>query len=294
MHPRGASLQPACPPGRPEQWPRASKLRRMLGLICVDVDGTLVGTGNVVRQDVWDALARARAQGVRIALCSGRPAFGNALAYARRLDADGWHVFQNGASIVNVQTGDSLSEALPEGALPLLLDRAHEEDRLLEVYTDTAYGVTRPGDLAERHAALLGVPYEPLDPGTLRGTRVRAQWVVPRAQETAVTAQAHPGLDLHPAGSPAMPDAMFISVTRSGVSKGSAVRRIAETYGLDLGQVMMVGDGENDVSAMRVVGHPVAMGNADPPARAAARYTVGDVDAGGLREAVELALALNA
>ena len=266
----------------------------MLGLICVDVDGTLVGTGNVVREDVWAALADARARGVRVALCSGRPALGNALDYARRLDPDGWHVFQNGASVVNVGTGESLSEALPEEGLSLLLDRAETTGRLLEVYTDTEYAVTLPGDYARRHAELLGLPYVPRSPESLTGTRVRAQWVVPLAESAGVQAEPHPGLDLHPAGSPVMPDVMFISVTRAGVSKGSAVTRVAAAYGVPLGDVMMVGDGHNDVTAMAVVGHPVAMGNADAEARAAARHFVGHVDGGGLAEAVRLALSLEA
>ncbi|MFB9992280.1 Cof-type HAD-IIB family hydrolase [Deinococcus oregonensis] len=264
----------------------------MLGLICVDVDGTLVGTGNLIRDDVWAALAGARAQGVRIALCSGRPALGNALGYAQRMDADGWHVFQNGASIVNAGGGESMSEPIPDGPLNHLIAHAHQTGRLLEIYTDTEWAVTQPGDYAERHAALLGVPYAPRAPETLVGTRVRAQWVVPRAQEAEVVGEPHDGLDLHPAGSPAMPDVMFISATRAGVSKGSAIRRIAAGYGLTLDRVMMVGDGENDVSAMQVVGHPVAMGNADAPAREAARYHVGHVDDGGLAEAVRLALTL--
>ena len=264
----------------------------MLGLICVDVDGTLVGSGNVVRDDVWEALAGARAQGVRIALCSGRPAVGNALGYARRLDPDGWHVFQNGASIVNVGSGESLSEALPDGAEAALLERARQTDRLLEIYTDSDYGVTQPGDYAERHAALLGLPYDPRPPGSLVGRRVRAQWVVPLEGQAEVVAEPHDGLALHPAGSPAMPDVMFISITRAGVDKGPAVRQVAAQYGLDMARVMMVGDGENDVTAMRVVGHSVAMGNAEEITRRAARYLVGHVDDGGLREAVELALTL--
>lgn len=264
----------------------------MLGLICVDVDGTLVGTGNVVREDVWAALADARSRGVRIALCSGRPAFGNALGYARRLDQGGWHIFQNGASIVNVGRGASLSEPLPVEPLEELLTRAHATGRLLEVYTDNEYGVTCPGDLARRHAELLGVPFVPRDPETLIGTRVRAQWVVPLAESAAVQAEPHPGLDLHPAGSPVMPDTMFISVTRAGIGKGSAVARVAAEYGVPLERTMMVGDGHNDVTAMREVGHPVAMGNADAEARAAARYHVGHVDDGGLADAVRLALTL--
>lgn len=262
----------------------------MLGLICVDVDGTLVGTGNVVREDVWAALAGARARGVHVALCSGRPALGHALAYARRLDPDGWHVFQNGASVMNVGTGESLSEALPDEGLARLLARAHETGRLLEVYTDDAWAVTHPGDYARRHSDLLGLAYAPRSPEALSGTRVRAQWVVPLADSSAVQAEPHPGLELHPAGSPVMPDVMFISVTRAGVSKGSAVARVAAAYGVPLSQVMMVGDGHNDVTAMRVVGHPVAMGNADAEARAAARHFVGHVDEGGLVEAVTLAL----
>lgn len=264
----------------------------MLGLICVDVDGTLIGTGNTVREDVWAALADARARGVRIALCSGRPAFGNALGYARRLDPDGWHVFQNGASIVNVGDGESLSEPMPEGPLTALLARARETGRLLEVYTDDDFGITHPGDLARRHADLLGLPYTPQAPESLVGPRVRAQWVVPQGEAPGVLAEATPGLDVHPAGSPAMPGILFISLTRAGIGKGSAVAMVAAQYGVPLSRVMMVGDGHNDVTAMRVVGHPVAMGNADAEARAAARHHVAHVDEGGLAQAVRLALTL--
>lgn len=264
----------------------------MLGLICVDVDGTLVGTGGHVRQDVWDALEGARRRGVRIALCSGRPAVGDALKYARRLDRDGLHVFQNGASLVRVDTGRSYSEPFPEALLPGLLDHARATGRLLEVYTDQEFGVSQPGVLAEQHAALLGVPYDPRTPESLDGPRVRVQWVVPRTLEPTVVQESPDGIDLHPSGSPVMPGISFISATRRGVNKGSAIIRVAGEYGLPMSQVMMVGDGENDVAAMKVVGHPVAMGNADPPAAKAAKYHVSHVDDGGLREAVELALSL--
>ena len=264
----------------------------MLGMICIDVDGTLIGTDNRVRDDVWAALEGARAQGVRLVLCSGRPALGNALNYARRLDPDGWHVFQNGASIVRADSGESLSVPFPGAALTVLLEQARRSGQLLEVYTDTEYAVTQPGTYAEQHAGLLGVPYQPREPGELSGAVVRVQWVVPQAEEAALLAQVPPGTDPHPSVSPALPGLSFLSLTAAGTSKGSAVKRVAEAYGLSLDRVMMVGDAANDVTALRVVGHPVAMGNADEVARAAARYQVGHVDAGGLAEAVALALRL--
>jgi hydroxymethylpyrimidine pyrophosphatase-like HAD family hydrolase len=52
-----------------------------------------------------------------------------------------------------------------------------------------------------------------------------------------------------------------------------------------------VGDGPNDASAMRIVGHAVAMGNAEPEAMDVSRHTVGHVDDAGLAEAIDLAVA---
>ncbi len=253
------------------------------------MDGTLVGSSNEVAPAVWEAAERARAAGIRLSLCSGRPAYGRALGYARQLNPDGWHIFQNGASIVNVGTLASSSEALPHDLLLDLVATSRRLERVLEVYTDSDYAVESDTLLAVEHAALLGLPYRRRDPLSLPGQVVRAQWVIPQEETEQLLEEPHEGLALHPASSPGMPGIMFVSVTREGVGKGSAVLEVAARYGLDPDRVMMVGDGHNDVTAMQVVGHPVAMGNADPQALAASRYRVGRVDDGGLIEALELA-----
>jgi hydroxymethylpyrimidine pyrophosphatase-like HAD family hydrolase len=87
-----------------------------------------------------------------------------------------------------------------------------------------------------------------------------------------------------------MPDTQFVGLTRAGVTKGSAIRSVAEGYGLALQEVMYVGDAGNDLSALRIVGHPIAMGNADPAVLEAAGYAVGHVNEGGLAQALEIAI----
>ncbi len=82
-----------------------------------------------------------------------------------------------------------------------------------------------------------------------------------------------------------------MNLTPQGIDKASAVRTLSKIYGCSLSEVMFVGDGLNDLSAMRIVGTPVAMGNADPAVRAAAKYQVDHVDAGGLADALALAVA---
>jgi hydroxymethylpyrimidine pyrophosphatase-like HAD family hydrolase len=69
------------------------------------------------------------------------------------------------------------------------------------------------------------------------------------------------------------------------------MRRIAAAYHIDLSEVMYVGDSGDDLSALRIVGYPIAMGNADQAVLATAMRTVGHVDEGSLAEALELALA---
>jgi Cof subfamily protein (haloacid dehalogenase superfamily) len=264
----------------------------MIDLICVDVDGTLIGSSGDVLPAVWEAVERARGAGARLVICSGRPAFGLTRELAERLDPQGWHVFQNGASIVHLPTGASRSACLPRGAVDALVRRARETGRILELYADFDYTVESTDERAVRHAGLLGVPFRARDLLSLEGGVVRAQWLLPLSQEAAVLVEPHEGLALAPSTSPVMPDTAFISITRPGPSKATAVRAVAEEYGVPLERVMMVGDGANDLEVMRTVGVPVAMGNAEPEIVALARHHVTHVDRGGLIEALELAASL--
>jgi Cof subfamily protein (haloacid dehalogenase superfamily) len=263
----------------------------LIHLVGIDVDGTLLGSSGNVRLEVWDAAQRARVSGIHLTLCSGRPAFGLALEYARRLDADGWHVFQNGASIVDVGTGKSRSAPLPVDALRGFIARAHSNGDLLELYTDREFANESSSALAREHARLLGVAFEVRPFESLTGPIVRAQWLLSHKAARQLASVPHPGLEVALSSSPLMPDTTFVGITLAGVSKGSAMRTVAEEYGIDLSEVMYIGDGENDLSALQVVGHPVAMANAAAPVLQMARYTVRHVDEGGVAQALELAMA---
>lgn len=263
----------------------------MIRLIGIDVDGTLVGSSGSVSPVVWEAAEKARAAGIRLALCSGRPAFGLSTEYASRLDPAGWHVFQNGASIVDFSTGNSRSTALPPGTVDSLVEVARRTEAILELYNDREYASESSSDWAKAHAALLGVAFQVRRFESLPGPIVRGQWLLPKAEAHAFASQPHPGLELATSTSPLMPDTAFVGITAAGVSKGSAMRILAAQYGVDMRDVMYVGDADNDLSALQVAGHPIAMANASAAALRAASRTVGHVDEGGLAEALEMAIA---
>jgi Cof subfamily protein (haloacid dehalogenase superfamily) len=55
-----------------------------------------------------------------------------------------------------------------------------------------------------------------------------------------------------------------LEVMAAGVSKGSAITRIAETLGIPMSDVIAFGDGMNDLEMLSVAGTGILMGNADP------------------------------
>lgn len=263
----------------------------MIRLIGIDVDGTLVGASGTVHPAIWQAADRARAAGIHLALCSGRPAFGTAVAYARQLESGGWHVFQNGASVVHLDTAESRSAPLPRALVQGCIDRARSTGQDLELYSDSEYAIESRSEWARDHAGILGVPFEPRPLESLDGTVVRAQWLMSSDDAEHFLSEPHEGLDVAQSSSPLMPGVHFIGMTRAGTNKGSALRAIAAAYGVDLRDVMYVGDAPNDLPALKIVGHPVAMGNAAPVVRAAAERSVGHVDDAGLAQALGWAVA---
>jgi Cof subfamily protein (haloacid dehalogenase superfamily) len=270
------------------QQPRPGSAIRLIG---IDVDGTLVGSSGQVDSRIWKAAERARAAGIHLALCSGRPAFGLALEYARQLESDGWHVFQNGASILHLAAPQSLSVPLAPAWVKTLVSQARDGTDVLELYSDDAYVTESTSAWAVKHAVLLGVPFEARPFESLQRPVVRAQWLVPAARAKEIKSAEHAGVEVAESTSPLMPDTRFVGFTNEGVSKGSAMRAIAARYGIDLRDVMYVGDAGNDIPALRIVGHPIAMGNADPAVLAVATHRVGHVDEAGLVEALQLAIA---
>ncbi|MEP6619340.1 MAG: HAD-IIB family hydrolase [bacterium] len=264
----------------------------MIELICIDVDGTLVGSSGIVSDEIWMAAAQARARGVRLAVCSGRPGFGLARDFAARLDNDGWHVFQNGASVVNLLDDTTRSEVIPPAIVTQLVSTARANGWVLELYTDMDFVVEVDSDRTRRHAELLGVPFRKRDLESLLEPVVRAQWLAPHGDVADIMAHPVDGLTMLGSLSPVMADTTFVNMTVAGVDKALAIGVVARAYDIPLAHVMMVGDGANDVSALRMAGAAVAMGNAEHEALAVARYTVGHVDAGGLLEAFALAQSL--
>jgi Cof subfamily protein (haloacid dehalogenase superfamily) len=266
----------------------------VLPLICLDVDGTLVGLAGTPSGALWSAAERARDRGQRLTLCTARLAGGPTRTWAERLDPLGWHVFHTGAARWNPATGEVRQEPIPDDAVAACAALAEERGWVLETYSWDDYVVDSDDPLAVAHAALLALPHRRRPVSDLADPVVRVQFVVTADQADAAVAAAPAGTTASAATSPVMPGAAFVSVTVAGVSKAAGIAHVADDLGVHLSDVMMVGDGHNDLPAIEAVGWGVAMGNAEPEVIAAARLLVGDVEDDGAAQAIDASAGLGA
>ncbi len=263
----------------------------MLPIVFLDLDGTLVGSSGQVKEPVWQALEKAKEAGIKLVICTGRPCAGIAKQIAMRLDENSPHIFQNG-SLTCFPNGKVVKAlALQESVSKKIIDYSREHNLTLEVYTPNEVFVERKTHLSEAHAKMIGVVPIVRDLTEVAETEpvVRAQWVVPFEEADKVLDLKPEGLQVGKATSPALPNTYFISLTRAGVSKGSAVAALAKLFGIELIEAMAVGDSLGDKSMLEVVGHPIVMGGAVPELKNL--YTsVSDVEENGVVEALGRAL----
>lgn len=268
----------------------------MLPLVIVDLDGTMIGKSGQVLPCVWQGVDRLLEAGVKLAVCTGRPGMGLALRIAERIGPRNPHIFNNGALVTYVDGDTQHVAALREADVRNLIRHARRLGFVLELYTPGGLYIERNNSWSEQHAALLGVNFTVRDLHEVLEDEpvVRAQWMLPAERRAEVEGLSSPDTELSYATSPAMPGIGFVSVTRQGTDKGSAVRHLAEAMRIPLEDIMAIGDSEGDVPMLDIVGHPVIMANASEAITGRFDAVAGDVENCGVVAAFEEALSIPA
>ena len=247
----------------------------MIRLIALDLDGTLLDPAGRITQASKDAIARARAAGVRVVLNTGRP-IQEAVWFAREAGCDALLSCLGGAAVVDGVRGETLRRwDMPEEsgrrALELCLGREIElmifagEEIVVDPFSKESLSRTYPFPIFHSAAVVAEDPRAYLEERGLPLTKVHGDWN--QARYPLEELGALPGVQLT-----ASNDHDF-ELVPDRVDKGRAMALIALLYGVPLGETAAVGDSDNDLSMLRAAGLPIAMGNAPAAVREAARRT---------------------
>ena len=269
-------------------------------LLAIDVDGTLVNTRDELTPATRDALTRATEAGIRVVLATGRR-YSRTLHLVEPLGINVPLVTASGALVKD--PGDHRTLFRAEFAPGVLV-------RIMEIMAARGYDPVLCGDtFAEGFDFYLARPevarpelgeYMRLNSrdGRVRGDMLAhppdgvfaAFTMGTREQMRELRDELHhelPGqLTQHVLRSPKY-TGFLCEVAPAGVTKWSAVRRLAAAWGIGDEAICAVGDDVNDIPMIRAAGLGVAMGNALAEVKAAADRIAPTHDDNGLVQVVQ-------
>ena len=137
-------------------------------MVCIDVDGTLVGSSGSPSGEVLATIAESISKDQKLVLSTARGAMGPTYEYAKILNPSGWHIFHAGAALVNAEDGETREHPIPDYILETCIEIATERDWALELYWRSNYRAFRNSYFTRHHAEMLGIDLQIGDQLTLK------------------------------------------------------------------------------------------------------------------------------
>lgn len=264
----------------------------MIKLIAIDLDGTLLNEEKQISPENKEALAKAKAQGVKIVLCTGRPlaAMAHYLQELGLVEEGDYSITFNGGLVQKNDTGEIIEKkAMAVSDIQRLYTLAQELELPLDVLSDN---VVLQLPSAPNKQSLYNVLNNLLQFQPAELADITDEFVLNKA----VIAYEQEELDAKIKEIPsAYYDSYEIIKTRNvllefmpkGVTKAYGISLLAKDLGLDPSEVMAIGDEENDLPMIEYAGLGVAMENAVPFVKEAADHVTASNIEHGVAKAIQ-------
>lgn len=267
----------------------------MIKMIASDMDGTLLSSHLAISETNKEAVLEAQAQGIEFMVATGRayseakPALDDAGIKCCMITGNGAQIFdENGEAIVTFSIDKKTTKEI--------MTTLRGKNLYFELMTTNGvYAESQPQRvenfatllanqvphltfkmaiaMASTHLNMLPVHYINNYDELLVDDSVEILKVIAFSDEGPKLLR--PIADELEANGPLYVTASFpnnIEINHKDAQKGNAVKLMAEKRGIELEDVMTIGDNFNDVSMLKVAGVSFAMGNAEEDVKKIAKY----------------------
>jgi len=265
-------------------------------LICIDMDGTLLNDEKKISENNIRAIRLASGKGVRIAVCTGR-IFTSADFFSELLGVKSPVIASNGAYIREKDRDEVVYKAT------LGVEKCKKLLSVFRQYNLYPHYYTSDIVFTEKliHSSIF---YQEVNKTLPKDKQVKIIVVkdwneIFEKYENEIFKGIAVDEDLEKLQSAKntlrnMEDFEVVSsrfdnfeVMNKGVSKGNAVKVLANYYGINSEQVICIGDSENDLSMIKFAGLGVAMGNGSQVVKEAAQYITDSNNCDGVAKVIE-------
>ena len=259
-------------------------------LLAADMDFTLLAPGKDVPEGNKKAIKALKEAGVAFTIATGRSSF-LVGKFAEDLEIDVPIITSNGGSLFDAKTRKQFaSRDFEDGKIRSLLRYLLDNDADATLYSDEGIFFA-PCSSRKFFVEGYNVGVEPAKQSPIIDIdrSFPEQEVIPHFNKILLIKPNKTVYDIL-SNDPELeaicsgPD--LYDVMPEGSSKGNALLSLADYLGVPRSNTFAIGDNENDVSMIAAAGHGIAMGNATPGARNAAKYITANYDSLGFAKAV--------
>ena len=242
-------------------------------LICTDLDGTLLNDSRVISAENKEAIEYFKSEGGSFTFVTGRMPFYALDLYEKVrpnvpvgcVNGGGVYDFVSGKYIYTVELPKSVCELVRcvDNALP---------DVGIQVNTFQKVYFCKENKTMEGFRRITGVSN--LKCGYDEIEEPMAKIIFGCETESEIQAVISI-LSSHPRTGEfdyIRSEKTLFEILPKGVGKGNAVKNLAEYLGIDVARTVAIGDYNNDISMFKAAGISIAVNNATPDAKAAARF----------------------
>lgn len=262
----------------------------MYKLLAIDIDGTLINDKKEITQEVNEAIQAAKRKGVKVVICTGRP-IGGVHSFIEELDLhDQYVVTFNGALVQHSETKEVVSEiSLTHEDLMTLYQVSQELETDMHFFdTNTVYTTNKdisPYTVLESFVNGVPLRYREIEDISTDMLLPKVMFVG-EPEDLEKTIAAIPA-EFREKYEMVRSAPYFYEILHPSVSKGNAVKLLAEKLGISREEVICIGDGENDLTMIKYAGCGVAMENAVPSVKEIAQFHTRSNNEHGVAYAIE-------
>ena len=259
-------------------------------LVAIDIDGTLVNNNREITPEVFEAIQKAKAEGVKIVIETGRPILGvkNILESLNLLDAGDYVITYNGALVQATATGEAfIDEPLTyDDYLDIEMESRRLKTPLHSITMSTIYTHNRNiSKYSINEAYITGLPLKYRTAEEMAKHEIIKMMYIDEPEKLDETITKLPQR-FKERYTIVKSTPFYLEILNKNASKGLAVQHLAEKLGISHEETMAIGDEENDRSMLEAVGNPVVMANGNPELKKIAKYITKSNEASGVAHAI--------
>lgn len=268
----------------------------MYRLIVSDMDGTLLDPVGKVSEKTKQTFKRLLDNDIHVAIATGR-IYTSAKVYAKHLDIVTPIIACNGAIVKDLHNNDIIYEShiAPETCFKVF-DICRENDLYFHFYTEDTFYTEKLAYSSIKYnewnktmdedeqidMQIIEDPYELVSSGNEKIYKIQINTDdMTLLNDVRNILETLEGVEISKSWH------NNIEIMNKGVSKGNAVKHLAESMGISREEIICFGDNENDISMLTYAGMGVAMGNAEDGVKKWADYITLGNDEDGVARAIE-------